>query len=133
MNITILKNKNYLLNNYIINKYKFVYIESEFSEEVLYLIYNYFGILWTYTNITTFEKRVTYLYKDQEDFKQQFEIKKFNNNLEAEKYLKNNGVNSLENKYVLELNRYQIFWHLNFIKQYSMQKKLRDVGIEPTT
>lgn len=122
MDITILKNKNYKKNDYIINKYKFICIENKFSEDILNILYNRFGIIWWYLSSLD-KKEIIDLYKNLNEFKKQFEINEFQNELDAKNYLINQK--NINNNNILEINKYQIFWDINFKKQkllYSYNK-----------
>lgn len=115
MDITILKNKNYLKNKKIINKYKFMYIEGKFSYEIMQIFFNMFGFTWKWKE-QEFIKII--LETDTlNNFANQFEVYKFDTEISAKDYLIKECRISLEDKIIFDINKYQIFWFLTYKKQ----------------
>ena len=117
MNITILENNNFLIDEAVVNKYKFLYIESKFSEEIMEILYSRIGMVWTWVNAQSFLQNVVNPNFTLENFKNQFKIYEFTNDISAKQYLKEKSQEDLNNKKVLVFNQYQLFWFTNYSKQ----------------
>lgn len=115
MNVTILENKNFLENTEVVNKYKFLYIEAEFSNEIIEMLYYKIGFSWTYVD-DKFNKTENFYAKTFKDFKNQFIIHGFNDEISAKKFLKERSKDNSNNK-IFEFNKYQVFWFASFKKQ----------------
>ncbi len=127
--ITRLENKNYI--SYIINpnqiqKYKHIYVESGFNEISIDIIYRRLRTIWN-----TYEEKVSdfngnrlrylqadFIYKNIEEFIDNFNIKEFENIYFATKGLcnKNNINNYLNMHNILYINKYQISWDYFFLE-----------------
>ena len=121
MNITVLENNNFLIDEAVVNKYKFLYIESKFSEEIMEILYSRIGMVWTWVNAQSFLQNVVNPNFTLENFKNQFKIYEFTNDISAKQYLKEKSQEDLNNNKILEFNQYQLFWFTNYSKQ---RKKL---------
>ena len=117
MNITILENKELSKNKEFINRYKFLYIEAKFSEEMLEILYSKIGVSWRSIPTNFPEREIDTSYTNSlKNFKSQFKIYEFDNEKSAKKFLEKMGEQNFNNK-ILEFNKYQIFWFTNFAKQ----------------
>ena len=117
MNITVLENNNFLIDEAVVNKYKFLYIESKFSEEIMEILYSRIGMVWTWVNAQSFLQNVVNPNFTLENFKNQFKIYEFTNDISAKQYLKEKSQEDLNNNKILEFNQYQLFWFTNYSKQ----------------
>lgn len=117
MNITVLENNDFLIDEAVVNKYKFLYIESKFSEEIMEILYSRIGINWAWVSAQDFSKKIINSNLTLEHFKNQFKIYEFIDDISAKKYLKEKYQEDLNNKKILEFNQYQLFWFTNYSKQ----------------
>jgi hypothetical protein len=117
MNVTVLENNNFLIDGAAVNKYKFLYIESKFSEEIMEILYPRIGIVWTWANAQSFLQNVLNSNFTLEHFKNQFKIYEFIDDISAKQYLKEKSQEDLNNEKILVFNQYQLFWFTNYSKQ----------------
>lgn len=117
MNITVLENNDFLIDKAVVNKYKFLYIESKFSEEIMKILYSRIGINWAWVRAQDFSKKIINSNLTLEHFKNQFKIYEFIDEISAKKYLKEKYQEDLSNNKILEFNQYQLFWFTNYSKQ----------------
>lgn len=117
MNITVLENNDFLIDEAVVNKYKFLYIESKFSEEIMEILYSRIGINWAWVGAQDFSKKIINSNLTLEHFKNQFKIYEFIDEISAKKYLKEKYQEDLSNNKILEFNQYQLFWFTNYSKQ----------------
>jgi hypothetical protein len=135
MNITILENKDFLKNTETVNKYKFLYIEAEFSDKMIEILYSKIGISWRWIHMNNwsndakerFLKTENFYTNSLKNFKSQFKFYEFKDEKSAKKFLEKISKKDSNNK-ILEFNQYQIFWFTNFEKQkqkygYAYQEK----------
>ena len=101
MNITVLENNNFLIDEAVVNKYKFLYIESKFSEEIMEILYSRIGMVWTWVNAQSFLQNVVNPNFTLENFKNQFKIYEFTNDISAKQYLKEKSQEDLNNNKIL--------------------------------
>jgi hypothetical protein len=129
MNITILENKDFLKNTETVNKYKFLYIESEFSDKMIEILYYKIGISWRWIHMDNWSNDVKERFLQTENFytnslknfKSQFKFYEFEDAKSAKKFLEKISKKDLNNE-ILEFNQYQMFWFANFAKQKSKYK-----------
>jgi hypothetical protein len=117
MNITILENNDFLKDEEVVNKYKFLYIESKFSEEIMQTLYSRIGVIWTWVNARSFLQNVLNSKFTLEHFKNQFKIYEFIDDISAKQYLKEKSQEDLNNEKILVFNQYQLFWFTSYSKQ----------------
>jgi len=116
--ITRLLNKNYLNNivpDGLIRKYKFIYLDHDNNENLYNIIYKRLGIIWSSEGS---DIRIKYVYKDMQEFMNQFDIHEFKDIYEATEYIydKNTINNYLNIENILYINKYQIYWDDFFLK-----------------
>jgi len=131
--ITRLQNKNYIDNIIspdFIKKYKFIYIESSYKEEMLHMIYGRLCIVWNYDQKNKKLIHYEYLYGTLHDFLHQFNMEEFKDIYSATEFMYNeNTINSYLNMdNILYINKYQLYWDylsLEVRKKYGCFKKIK--------
>jgi hypothetical protein len=131
--ITRLQNKNYIENTIssdFIQKYKFIYIESNYKEEMFNMIYARLCISWNYDKENKYLMHYKYLYHTLHEFLNQFNIEEFKDIYSATEFMYNeNTINSYLNMdNILYINKYQLYWDylsLEVRKKYGCFKKIK--------
>lgn len=131
--ITRLQNKNYIENTIssdFIQKYKFIYIESNYKEEMFNMIYARLCILWNYDKENKYLMHYKYLYHTLHEFLNQFNIEEFKDIYSATEFMYNeNTISSYLNMdNILYINKYQLYWDylsLEIRKKYGFFKKIK--------